>query len=89
MYFMLIFCAENGFDDIAINVNCLEKLLDLASDILDCPNREISLFWFVGGMSIEENEYLETLPLIVCKLCQKERLLIYFDIKRAIEVICH
>ena len=59
---MLIFCAENGFDNIAINVTCLEKLLDLASDILDCPNQDISLFLFVDGTLIEENEYLETLP---------------------------
>ena len=93
MYFTLIFCAENGFDDIAINVTCLEKLLDLASDILDCPNQDISLFLFVDGTLIDGNDYLETLPdwtpLIVCKPCQKEKLLVYFDIKRAIEAICH
>ena len=88
MYFWLLFCAENGFDDIAVNVTSLEKLLDLASDILDIPSQDISLFLFVDRKLIDNNEYLETLPawaqLFICKPCQKEKLLIYFDIKRAI-----
>ena len=93
MHFTLIFCAENGFNDIAINVTWLEKLLALASDILDCPNQDIFLFLFIDGVLIDGNDYLETLPdwtpLIVCKPYQKEKLLVYFDIKRAIEAICH
>ena len=38
MYFWLFFRGENGFDDIAVNVTNLEKLLDLASDISDIPS---------------------------------------------------
>ena len=91
MYFLLIFCGHNGFDDIAVNVTSLEKLLDLASD-LDIPSQDVSLFLFVDGTVIDDNEYLKALPvwiqLLICKPCQKERLLIYFDIKRAIDALC-
>ena len=92
MYFLLIFCGPNGFDDTAVNVTSLEKLLDLASDILDIPSQDVSLFLFVDGTLIDDNEYLKTLPvwsqLLICKPCQKEKLLIYFDIKRAIDAVC-
>ena len=92
MYFLLIFCGPNGFDDTAVNVTSLEKLLDLASDILDIPSQDVSLFLFVDGTLIDDNEYLKTLPvwsqLLICKPFKKKRLLIYFDIKRAIDVVC-
>ena len=88
MHFWLFFCGENGFDDIAVNVTSLEKLLDLASDILDILSQDIFLFLFIDGASIESNEYLETLPawtqLFICKPFQKEEKLIYLEIKRAI-----
>ena len=60
---MLIFCGHNGFDNIAVNVTSLEKLLDLASDILDIPSQDVSLFLFVDGTLIDDNEYLKTLPV--------------------------
>ena len=63
MYLWLFFCGENGFDDIAVNVTNLEKLLDLASDILDIPSQDIFLFHFVDGTLIHTNESLETLLL--------------------------
>ena len=88
MYFWLFFCGENGFDDIAVNVTSLEKLLDLASDILDILSQDIFLFLFVDETLIDNNEYLETLPawtqLFICKPSQKEKNLIYFEIKTAI-----
>ena len=90
MYFLLIFCRHNGFQDIPLNVICLEKLLDLASDILDIPSQDILVFLFVDGTIIDDNEYLKTLPvwsqLLICKPCQKD--LIYFDVKRAIDAVC-
>ena len=71
MYFVLIFCGHNGSDDIAVNVTSLEKLLDLASDILDIPSQDISLFLFVDRTLIDDKEYLKTLPawtqLLICK----------------------
>ena len=92
MYFLLVFCAQNGFDDIAVNVTCLENLLDLAFDIWNIPPQDVSLFLFVDGTLIDENNFLQTLPdwtkLLICKSCQKEKLLIYFDVKRALEVLC-
>ena len=60
---MLIFCGHNGFDNIAVNVTSLEKLLDLASDILDIPSQDVLLFLFVDGTLIDDNEYLKTLPV--------------------------
>ena len=93
MFFKLIFCGENGFDSITVNITHLDHLLNFASSVLNnCPKQGISLFTFVDGTLIDENDYLETLPdwtpLIVCKPGQKEDLLIYFDLKRAIEAIC-
>ena len=71
MYFVLIFCVRNGSDDISVDVTSLEKLLDLASDILDIPSQDISLFLFVDETLIDDNEYLKTLPawtqLLICK----------------------
>ena len=92
MYFLLNFIGNDGFEDIAVNVANLEKLLYLASNILDCSPQNISCFLFVDGTLIDENNYLETLSvwtqLLVCKPCQKEKLLVYFDIKRAIDAGC-
>ena len=45
MYFLLTFGRHNGFQDIPLNVTCLEKLLDLASDILDIPSQDILVFF--------------------------------------------
>lgn len=88
MYFLLVFCWQNAFDDIAVNVTCLEKLFELASDVLDISPQDVSLFLFVDETLIVENNYLEALPdwtkIFICKSCQKEKVLIYFDIKRAL-----
>ena len=47
---------------------------------------------FADGTLIDENDYPQTLPewtpLIVCWSDQKEKLLIYFDVKRAFAAIC-
>ena len=93
MFFKLIFCVENVFDDISINVTHLDHVLNFASSVLsNCPKQEISLFTFVDSTLIDENEYLETspdwTPLTVCKPDQKEDLLIYFDLQRSIEARC-
>lgn len=81
---VIFFCCENGFDDIAINVTSFEKLLELASDILDISPQDISVFLFEDGTLIDNNDYLETLPawtpLFICKPTQKEK---PFNIKRA------
>ena len=47
---------------------------------------------FVDGTLIDENDYLQTLPewtpLIVCQSDRKEKILIYFDVKRAFTATC-
>ena len=74
-----MFCGHNGFHDTAVNVTCLEKLLNLASDILDIPSQDVSLFLFVDGTLIDDDEYLKTFPgwsqLLICKPYQKEKIL--------------
>ena len=35
----------------------------MASDILDCPVQDVSLFLFVDGTLTDENEYLKTLTV--------------------------
>ena len=73
MYFVLHFSAQNGFDHVRVNVTDLENLFLLASDILDCPTQDVSIFLFVDGTLIDENEYLKTLDswteLFICKPC--------------------
>ena len=92
MYFVLNYSAQNGFDHAHVNVTDLDNLLLLASNILDCLVQDVSLFLFVDGTLIDENEYLKTLDswteLFICKPCQKEKLLIYFDIKRYCKSRC-
>ena len=89
MYFVLNYSAQNGFDHAHVNVTNLDNLLLLASDILDCLVQDVSLFLFVDGTLIDENEYLKTFDswteLFIRKPCQKEKLLINFDIKRYCE----
>ena len=63
MYFVLNFSGQNGFDHVAVNVADLDNLLLLASDILDCPVQNVSLFLFVDGTLTDENKYLKTLTV--------------------------
>ena len=88
MYFLLNFCKDNHFDYVAINVSDIEKLFGLAFDILD--SRDLCLLLFVDGTQIADNEYLKTLPawtqLLVWTSDQKEKFLIYFDVKRLFEI---
>ena len=76
MYFLLNFCKDNQFDYIAINVSSIEKLFDLASDILD--SRDLYLFLFLDGTQIDDNEYLKTLrswtQLLVCTSEQNQKI---------------
>ena len=92
MYFTLVYCGEIGFENIEINVSNIVEIFNLSSDILKYLNQDIFLFMFVDGTLIDENDYLQTLPewtpLIVCPSNQKEKILIYFDVKRAFTAIC-
>ena len=71
-------------------MSSIKKLFDLASDILD--SRDLCLFLFVDGTQIDKNEYLNSLrswtQLLVCTSEEKEKFLIYFDVKRLVDTIC-
>ena len=92
MYFILKYSGENGFEKRYINVTDIDNLGLLASEVLLCLPIDISLFLFVDGTQIDDNDYLETLEswteLFICKPGQREKLLIYFDIKRYFESKC-
>ena len=92
MYFTLVYCGNIGFENIEINLSNIDEIFNLSSDILKYLNQDIFLFMFVDGTLIDENDYLQTLPewtpLIVCRSDQKEKILIYFDVKRAFTAIC-
>ena len=80
MFVILNFCAGNGFDHCFVHVSDINHLFCKASDILKCIKQDLSLFLFVDGTLIDENDYLKTLEpgieLIVCKSDQKDKLLI-------------
>ena len=86
MFFILHFCGENGFDHCSVHASDINHLFCEASDVLKCSKQDLSLFLFVDGTLMDENDYLKTLEpgteLIVCKSDRKDKLLVYFDIKR-------
>ena len=92
MYFTLVYCGDIGFENIEINLSNIDEIFNLSSDILKYLNQDIFLFMSVDGTLIDENDYLQTLPewtpLIACRSDQKEKILIYFDVKRAFTAIC-
>ena len=92
MYFILKYSGESGFEKRNISVTDIDNLRLLASEVLQCLPIDISLFLFVDGTQIDDNDYLETLEswteLFICKPSQREKLLIYFDIKRYFELKC-
>lgn len=92
MFFILNFCGENGFYHCSVHVSDINHLFSKASDILKCSKQDLSLFLFVDGILIDENDYLKTLEpgteLIIYKSDQKDKLLIYFDIKRYCSAEC-
>ena len=92
MFFILNVCGENGFYHCSVLVSDINHLFCKASDILKCSKQDLSLFLFVDGTLIDENDYLKTLEpgteLIVSKSDQKDKLLIFFDIKRYCSAEC-
>ena len=92
MYFILKYSGESGFEKRNISVTDIDNLRLLASEVLQCLPIDISLFLFVDGTQIDDNDYLETLEswteLFICKPSQREKLLIYSDVKRYFESKC-
>ena len=88
MFFILKLCRQFGFSSSFVNVTDFSILKNLAAQILGYENSDVSVFLFVDGIQIDENDYLCTLEnwteLFICKACHREKLLIYFDIKKNI-----
>ena len=86
------FCGQFGFSSSFVNVTDFSNLKNLAAQILGCENSDVSVFLFVDDIQIDENDYLCTLEnwteIFICKPYQREKLLIYFDIKRYLELQC-
>ena len=86
MFLVLNFCEENGFEHVSVHVRDIGHLFCIASEILKECKENLFLFLFVDGALIDENAYCKTLEpgtgLFVCRSNQKEKLLIYFDVKR-------
>ena len=87
MNFLLHFLCQLGFEKISVNIESLNEILSLASELLhsEC----ICLFLFFEGTLIDENDYLLTLDsgseLLAHRTDQKEKLLTYFVLKRYCE----
>ena len=84
MYFWLNYCDENHIERILVAVKDIDRLFNLASEIIKADN--LHLFLLSDDTRIDDNEYLESLEkgteLIACKKEQIQKLLIYFEIKR-------
>ena len=49
MYFILKYSGENGFEKRYVSVTDIDNLCLLASEVLQSPSTDISLFLFVDG----------------------------------------
>ena len=72
-----------------IEVGNFDELLTVSSEVLSCAFNEISIFSFRYGTLIEENNYLQTLPiwtkLLICTQDEKENIFSFLYIKRLLE----
>ena len=85
MYFSLNYCDENHYiERIPVAVKDIDHLFNLASEIIKADRPH--LFLLSDGTRIDDNEYLSSLEngteLIVCTEKQIQKLLIYFELKR-------
>ena len=85
MYFSLNYCDENHYiERIPVAVKDIDHLFNLASEIIKADRPH--LFLLSDGTRIDDNEYLSSLEngteLIVCTEEQIQKLLIYFELKR-------
>ena len=63
MFFSLKFIKDDHFETKDIEVGNFDELLTISSEILSCAFNEIYIFLFRDGTLIDENDYLETLPI--------------------------
>ena len=72
MLFSLKFIVDDEhFETFNVEVQNFDELLTIASEKLCCRRENFFYFLFTDGILIDENNYLETLPiwtkLLICK----------------------
>ena len=84
MYFQLNYCDENHVERIPIAVKNIDNLFHMASEMIEADR--LHLFLLSDCTRIDEDEYLSSLEdateLIVCTEEQIQKLPIYFELKR-------
>ena len=90
MYFWLNYCDENHIERVPVAVKNIDHLFHLASEIIKAADR-LHLFLLSDGTRIDDNKNLEKslengTELIVCTEEQMQKLPIYFEIKRYLNV---
>ena len=84
MYSWLNYCHENHIERFPVAVKNIDHLLNLASEVIEADR--LHLFLLSDGTRIDEDEYLSSLEndteLIICTEEQIQKLSIYFELKR-------
>ena len=84
MYFQLNYCDEKHVERILIAVKNIDNLFHMASEMTEADR--LHLFLLSDCTRIDEDEYLSSLEdateLIVCTEEQIQKLPIYFELKR-------
>ena len=88
-YFWLNYCDENHHAErVPSAVKNIDNLFHLASEIIEADT--LHLLLISDGTQIDDNEYLESLEdateLIVCMEEQIQKLSIYFELKRCLDL---
>ena len=86
MFFSLKFIKDDKhFETFDVEVQNFDELLTIASEKLCCTREKNFIFLFTDGTLIDENNYLETLPiwtkLLICKKEELNKILYFFYAK--------
>ena len=57
MFYILKFCGQFGFSSSFVNVTDFSHLKNLAAQILECENSDVSVFLFVEGTQIDKDNF--------------------------------
>ena len=80
MFFSLKFIKDD--EHLNVEVQNFDELLTIASEKLCCRREKSFIFLFTDGTLIDENNYLETLPiwtkLLICKEKELNKILYFF-----------
>ena len=87
--FFLKFIKDDHFETVVVEVANYDELLKVSSEILSCTFDKILAFLFTDGTLIDENNYLQSLPirtkLLICTLDERDQILSFFQVKRLVD----